>query len=132
MRERIDGKSDRFRTSDPEVALSDAGPFALMLEIFELATNSAKYRALSAAAGSVFVEWSIRGPWANATFTFRWREEGGPVVDPPQRRGFGSFLMKQLLAAEFGGDVTVEYLKEGVVCQLTCLRNAAALGPGAT
>ncbi|WP_435171538.1 sensor histidine kinase [Falsirhodobacter sp. 1013] len=125
MRERIDGKADRIALSGPDVALTDEETFALTLALFELATNSAKYGALSTGTGQVSIDWSLSEPRPNATFMFRWKEQGGPPVAPPQRRGFGSFLVKQLLAAEFGGEVTVEYPEEGVVCHLTCQRNVA-------
>ena len=123
MRERMDGKGTRITLSGPDVALSDEETFALTLALFELATNSAKYGALSAEAGRVSVDWSLSGEGTNATFIFCWTERGGPPVAPPQRRGFGSFLVKQMLAAEFGGEVSVDYPEEGVVCQLTCQRS---------
>lgn len=124
MRERIDGRSERIVITGPDVALSDEETFALTLALFELATNSAKYGALSSETGRVMVDWSLSETQPVATFAFCWKEQGGPPVAPPQRRGFGSFLVKQLLAAEFGGGVSVEYPADGVVCHLTCTRKA--------
>ncbi|WP_435170367.1 HWE histidine kinase domain-containing protein [Falsirhodobacter sp. 1013] len=121
MRERIDGIGARISLSGPDVALSDEETFALTLALFELATNSAKYGALSSEQGLISVDWSLTDAQP-ATFTFCWKEQGGPPVVSPQRRGFGSFLVQQLLAAEFGGEVRVEYPKDGVICHLTCPR----------
>lgn len=122
MRERIDGMSTRIVSSGPDVWLTDEETFALTLAMFELATNSAKYGALSSESGQVVVKWDLDPAFLQPKFTLCWKEQGGPPVSPPNRRGFGSFLVKQLLAAEFGGDVTVDYPMDGVICRLTCQR----------
>lgn len=122
LQERMDGMGERFVISGPAVSLSDDETFALTLALFELATNSTKYGALSSDEGRVRVDWALAERRQDWGFTLSWREEGGPPVAPPQNRGFGSFLVKQLLAAEFGGEVTVDYPREGVVCQLRARR----------
>lgn len=116
VRERLDDKGDRFTTSGPPVFLTDEQTFALTLALFELATNAVKYGALSTDEGRISVEWTADE--ANA-LTLQWCERGGPPVTPPRHRGFGSFLVKQLLAAEFGGNVVLDYDAQGLSCTLT-------------
>lgn len=118
VRERLDDKGDRFSTSGPTIFLTDEQTFALTLALFELATNAVKYGALSVEGGHVSVEWSSTQDSPNQTLTLCWREQNGPPVTPPRHRGFGSFLVKQLLAAEFGGDVALDYAADGLVCTL--------------
>ena len=89
---------------------------ALSLAIHELATNAAKYGALSTPDGHVGVVWRL----SNAeTLEISWVEQGGPSVAPPQRRGFGSTLIERALAVETGGAVDLSFPKTGVQCLIT-------------
>jgi two-component sensor histidine kinase len=74
-----------------------AQTFALLLH--ELATNAAKYGALSSEGGRVFVKWWIAGKGDAALFHFQWQEEGGPPVSEPARKGFGTMLLQGALPA---------------------------------
>ena len=121
---RLDEKGGRFSAEGPEILLNDEETFALSLALNELATNSIKYGALSSDAGRISVEWQLNNAEEGPTFLFRWREEGGPTVVPPTRRGFGTFLIKRLLAAEFGGEVELDYAPGGLSCVLRCHRPA--------
>ncbi len=77
-----------------KVAPSSVVPFSLVLH--ELATNAAKYGALSQAKGKARISWkSYRGESGERRFKFKWEESGGPSVAPPQRSGFGTLLMKR-------------------------------------
>lgn len=127
VQDRIDGQGVRFQASGPNVPLSDEETFALTLALYELATNSAKYGALSKDEGRVMVDWVLDNNVKVTRFALTWREVGGPPVLPPKRRGFGSFLVRQLLAAEFGGEVSIEYPPEGVLCRLTAPRAATSM-----
>ncbi|WP_423208533.1 sensor histidine kinase [Paracoccus yeei] len=122
---RLDDKGRRFWAKGPEILLNDEETFALSLALNELATNSIKYGALSADDGQVFVDWQLNDAEDNASFLFRWREEGGPLVAPPSRKGFGTFLIKRLLAAEFGGVVELDYAPGGLSCVLKSHRTLA-------
>jgi two-component sensor histidine kinase len=80
-----------------KVAPSSVVPFSLVLH--ELATNAAKYGALSRAKGKARISWkSYRGESGERRFKFKWEESGGPSVAPPQRSGFGTLLMKRAFA----------------------------------
>ncbi|MBY0322756.1 MAG: hypothetical protein K2X72_28815 [Reyranella sp.] len=80
-----------------KVAPSAVVPFSLVLH--ELATNAAKYGALSNSEGRARVSWkSYRGDNGERRFKFKWEETGGPRVTPPLRSGFGTLLMKRAFA----------------------------------
>ena len=105
---------DRCRIAGPDVQLDGARAHALTLALHELATNAAKYGALSVDGGWVEVEWTKAGD----QFDFHWRERGGPAVTTPTRSGFGSQLITHNLGAAFAGDVTLSFDADGVECRL--------------
>ena len=104
----------RFRIEGPSVDMSPQHALALSMALHELATNAAKYGALSSAAGRVDVTWAIE----DGGLRLRWAERGGPTVEPPTRRGFGSRLLEHGLMRELGGSSRVHYAPEGVVCEI--------------
>ena len=91
----------------------------LALAVHELATNSAKYGALSSVGGRVAVTSAVRGEGDTSVLVIKWRETGGPPVRPPKRQGFGTRLLKQIVAKALRGDVSMEYRPEGLICQIT-------------
>ena len=105
----IEGK--RIEMNGPDFFLPPdlATPFALVLH--ELAANALKYGALSSKAGTLRLEWGLKGDGAEPEFQFRWREAGGPKVTPPSKQGFGSYLIQNgLPEAEVGLDFPPEGL----------------------
>ena len=101
-----------------ELAPNDALSFGLA--VHELATNAAKYGALSVPGGRVTIRWQ-RGedpasdtPWAEV----EWQESGGPAVAPLRRRGFGTELIEKVVAHELRQPVTLEFAPAGVRCVL--------------
>jgi two-component sensor histidine kinase/PAS domain-containing protein len=119
----------RFVIEGPDFELTAKQSLSLSLALHELATNATKYGSLSTAKGMVSVCWffdlSANG---ERTFTFEWRETGGPQVAAPDRKGFGSRLITRVLPADFAGSVEIEYPPTGVVCRLTS--PASGVGPG--
>lgn len=111
----------------PPVTLSARQAMSLSMAIHELATNSMKYGALSVAGGEVTVRWKLEALDGDQCMRLFWTETGGPKVAPPQRRGFGSLLIEQVLAADFGGKVDVCYAPEGLRFELATL--LSNLGP---
>jgi PAS domain S-box-containing protein len=99
----------------PELFLTPRAANALSLALHELATNAVKYGALSVDAGRVSVVWRER---PEGGFVLDWTETGGPPVDPPTRRGFGSTLLEQVTGRELGGEVKVQYRTSGVRARL--------------
>ncbi len=106
----------RIRAGGPPVDLTARQALSLALALHELATNAAKYGALSAPGGTIDVSWDCTASEGTQVLRFDWREHGGPVVSPPSRRGFGSRLIESTLSSDFGSSVRIDYLPEGVVC----------------
>jgi two-component sensor histidine kinase/PAS domain-containing protein len=104
----------RFVLRGGAVRLSPSQALALALAFHELATNAAKYGALSDPAGRVEVVWRRAG----AELKLAWREQGGPPVAPLERRGFGSRLLERGLSRELGGSVDLTFAPAGVVCEI--------------
>lgn len=108
----------RFSISGPDLMLSPRQALSLSLAVNELATNATKYGSLSAPGGKVDISWSSTEGDA-PSFVFTWRERGGPVVAPPAREGFGSRVIKDVMASDFAGAVRLSFEPAGVVCTLT-------------
>ena len=107
----------RFDISGPELKIAPKQALAVTLAVNELATNAMKYGALSSPEGKVDISWSaIKG--AAPEFKFIWREHGGPPVVRPERQGFGSRVIKDFMANDFGGHVELSYEPAGFVCEL--------------
>ncbi len=107
-------EGDRATISGPEVALNGRRAHALTLALHELATNAAKYGALSNDGGCIAVTWTCD----DGMLDFTWREQGGPPVTAPTRKGFGSMLIARNLGGAFGGKVNVEFHEAGLACRL--------------
>ena len=98
-----------------DIRLTPKSALSLSLAVHELATNAAKYGALTVPNGRVTVSWR---PATDDGVELSWTETGGPLVEQPTRRGFGSTLIERALAMETGGHAVVRYLRTGVVCDI--------------
>jgi PAS domain S-box-containing protein len=105
---------DRFRLAGPDVRLSPKAAVALGIALSELATNAIKYGALSADQGTVDVSWECRAEAGAPRLQLVWREQGGPVVRPPAKRGLGTRLIERGLPYELGGVAHLAFNPEGV------------------
>ena len=108
---------DRFRLGGPSVAVSARSALTLSMALHELATNAAKYGALSRHDGRVDINWRI-SPSPERAFELTWSESGGPPVIPPTHEGFGSRLIKGALTAELGATTCADYLPSGAVWRI--------------
>lgn len=99
------------RLSGPQVAVSPKAALTLGLAIHELATNAAKYGALSAETGVVDVRWSIDA--RDDALAISWVESGGPPVAPPTRAGFGRLLLQSAVASDLKSDVSLRFEPDG-------------------
>jgi PAS domain S-box-containing protein len=108
-------QSERIRVVGPFARLSPKQALALSIALNELATNAAKYGALSGESGEVNVRWEVN----DGRIHFTWTESGGPPVKPPARSGFGTRLIQRNLANELGGTAVIEYRPDGVVAEIT-------------
>ncbi len=106
----------RVRLRGDALTLKPKQALALSMGLHELATNAGKYGALSVADGQVTVTWATRQVDQRVWLKLQWTETGGPLVQAPTRRGFGSRLIGDGLAYELDGNVTLEFLHSGVTC----------------
>jgi len=113
------GDEERFSIAGPEVHLSPQTATAMALGLHELATNAAKYGALSTPQGRVSLIWSVDGEGAGRRLRLTWRETGGPEVGQPGPPGFGSRLIERGLASELKANVRLDYAPGGVVFSLS-------------
>jgi two-component sensor histidine kinase len=102
------------RLDGPEILLPPEKVQAMSMILHELATNAAKYGALSAPSGLVTVEWRREG---ERGLVVAWRETGGPAPKPPSRSGFGSRMIRQL-ARQLGGGVRYDWRSEGLCVEI--------------
>jgi PAS domain S-box-containing protein len=109
----------QIKMSGPSLRLSARQALALALALNELATNAAKYGALLGPGGRIEISWGVAEKSGGREFHFDWAEHGGPPVVPPLRSGFGSRIIRENLAAEFSGSVSVDFLPGGLHCRLT-------------
>ncbi len=98
-----------------DAVLTPKSALALSLALHELGTNAAKYGAFTTNAGRVAVHWDRSD---DGGLDMSWTETGGPLVEPPNRCGFGSNLIERALALETGGLATIHYKPSGVVCTI--------------
>ena len=109
---------NRIRAKGPEISLGAKPALALGLALHELGTNAAKYGALSNDEGYIEIAWTLAPRRQGREFRLRWRERNGPPVLPPRRTGFGTRLIQRNLAAQFDGEVELEYPPNGVECTI--------------
>ncbi|KPH05049.1 PAS domain S-box protein (plasmid) [Rhizobium acidisoli] len=106
----------RVKANGPAVDLAPQAALAFSLVLHELVTNATKYGALSVDTGSVEIEWSVRRNAGDDRFGLLWQERGGPAVEPPRKKGFGSRLVYSSLSAF--GDVSLDYAATGLTIRL--------------
>ncbi len=106
--------SDRVAINGPSLILTAQAAQNFALALHELATNAAKYGALSTQDGQVRISWSVSEPGARGCFTFRWEEQGGPAVILPSTKGFGRVVLEQVMAEFFDPPPRIEFSPTGV------------------
>ena len=113
------GAGNRIFVEGPAIQLSPNAAVTLSMVFHELATNAAKYGALSDPGGRVELLWRVEQAGETAdTLSIRWSEHSGPHVTPPSSRGFGSKLLERSLARELEGIVTLAFKPAGVTCDM--------------
>jgi two-component sensor histidine kinase len=111
---------ERMRMSGPKVPLSPRLAVVLSMILHEIATNAAKYGALSNETGTVRLDWEVLKENFRRKLRLVWTEAGGPHVVAPVQRGFGSRLIERSARDQLGGEATVDFLPRGVVYTVTC------------
>lgn len=111
---------ERLRMFGPKVPLSPRLAVVLSMILHEIATNAAKYGALSNDTGKVALDWEVITETAKQQLRLIWTESGGPHVTAPVQRGFGSRLIERSTRDQLGGEATIDFLPRGVVYTVTC------------
>jgi len=107
-------EKDAVRLSGPDIRIGPHAAISIALALHELGTNAVTFGALSAQDGTVDVGWEV----GDDRFSLTWRESGGPLVEVPQRKGFGSRLILRVLPRELSGTTDIDYRSTGVVFTL--------------
>jgi PAS domain S-box-containing protein len=102
----------------PDLLLTPAAAQALGMVFHELATNAAKYGALSSAGGRLSVRWQVTGENGSEKLDLVWQEAGGPTVAAPKQQGFGTRLIRDLVRHELGGQLELTVAPAGARCEL--------------
>jgi len=102
----------RLSLNGPHIDLSPARAVSLGMVFHELATNAAKYGALSRGDGRVIVDWRVADQKA-PRLEITWREVGGGPIAAPERRGFGTRLIERNVRHDLHGDVKMSFADDG-------------------
>jgi PAS domain S-box-containing protein len=118
VRTEADPYPGRIAIEGPAIVLNPQAAQNFALAVHELATNAAKYGALSNSRGRVLVEWEVVHRNGELRFRFRWEERGGPPVSAPRSKGFGSAVLEQVMAEYFDDPPRIEFAPSGVRYEL--------------
>jgi PAS domain S-box-containing protein len=110
-----EAESPRIESSGPELEIKASVVQSITLALHELATNAAKYGALSVHDGRVAIAWKLAdGKEGERRLNISWRESGGPPVAPPARKGFGHIVISEMVASALRGEVKLDYAPTGL------------------
>ncbi|GLQ54152.1 PAS domain-containing sensor histidine kinase [Devosia nitrariae] len=108
----------RIAIEGPSVDLNPRAALSFTMALNELLTNAVKYGALCTDAGCISVVWCLEKNAEPPTLILEWREQGGPPVSPPARRGVGSRLIELCIERDLGGQLELAFNPEGVACDV--------------
>jgi len=106
---------DQIELQGRELQLQPATAQTLALVLHELITNSVKYGALSALSGRLRVQWDVQAD----ELQLLWEERGGPPVNKPASRGFGTRSVIASIESQLGGRADFDWHPAGLVCRLS-------------
>jgi two-component sensor histidine kinase len=112
---------NRIHVQGPAIQVPPRMALPLAMALQELTTNAVKYGALSNGTGQIRVHWTLNDTSAPPQLHLRWEESGGPPVQAPKRRGFGTRLIERSLALDLEGEVEIQFALGGVVCTVDAL-----------
>jgi two-component sensor histidine kinase len=110
--------TNRIEVFGPDLRVNPRATVALAMVLNELMTNAAKYGALSQPEGRVRVEWNATEDRSPPKLRMVWMEMGGPLVQSPIRRGFGSTLIEQSITRDLGGALEKNFDPAGLICTM--------------
>jgi PAS domain S-box-containing protein len=105
-----------FIITGPCLPIGGNAVTSIALVLHELATNAAKYGALSSPGGYIHIDWSVK----KDELLLTWKEHGGPSLDgPAEHEGFGSSLVRRLVTGQFGGQLSYDWKPKGLIIRLS-------------
>jgi len=107
----LGSRAGRIHMGGPDVSLDPKAFATLALVVHEMMTNSAKYGALADSTGKVEIVWKVD---KNSSLVIDWKESGGPPVQPPSRRGFGTTIIERSIPFDLNGDAELRFDLLGV------------------
>jgi two-component sensor histidine kinase len=110
--------TDRIVLDGPDIDLRSEVALALGMALHELLSNAERHGALSTDNGVVNIDWR-RDPSSDLQLALVWTERGGPGIEEPQPNGAGHYLVRNVLARQFGGDAELAFDQEGLRVTLT-------------
>jgi two-component sensor histidine kinase len=117
------GRPHSIEADGPSIELTGPAVTAVSMILHELCTNALKYGALSEPGGHVLSSWTASG---EGGFTLEWSEMGGPGVIGPEREGFGTRLLRRMVADTLSGSIDFEYRPAGLYCRISTGRLGAS------
>jgi len=118
-------EAERIAVSGPAVFLKPETAQIIALVLHELATNAAKYGALSVAAGNVKLSWQCE----QNRLSLQWEETGGPPVTPPTVKGYGTKVISASIQQQLGGTATFDWRPAGLTFTMAISIGDAAAAP---
>ena len=109
------GNLEKIKTTGPEVLLQPASAQTLALALHELATNAAKYGALSSISGQLQLSWKLN----DGKLLLDWNETGGPVTKVPNASGFGTRIILASIESQLRGRTSFDWRREGLRCLIS-------------
>jgi PAS domain S-box-containing protein len=109
------GHAGRIKTSGPEVLLQPGSAQTLALALHELATNAAKYGALSSESGQLKLSWTLK----DGKLGLDWSESGGTITKPPSAEGFGTRIIMASIERQLFGHVAFDWRPDGLRCMIS-------------
>jgi PAS domain S-box-containing protein len=110
---------EKVALAGPDVTLEPTAAQTLTLALHELATNAAKYGALSSAVGRIELTWQTR----DGDLMLRWTEKGGPAIAAEPAKGFGTKIVTESIQRQLGGRVRYEWTADGLCCEISVPRD---------
>jgi len=118
----------RLDLQGPPVELPAKATVGIGMALHELATNAAKYGALSVPAGKVKVHWDLPDEGGLRILRLQWQERNGPPMPEVRREGFGTVLLRSIVETDLGGKLDVNLARDGLHC-IVCIPTSALTGP---
>jgi two-component sensor histidine kinase len=111
----LDIQSSRLELAGPDIVVTAEATQAIGLAIHELATNATKYGALSVPEGKVKISWAFDSEsLASRELMLKWVEQGGPLIVPPSRNGFGHLVIGEMIERSLNAKVALEFATHGL------------------